>query len=226
MSAETAYPLYWPANVLRTKERSDDAPFSIGSDREDVRRNYVDGQLVERKVKVRVQKRVTLAVAVERLEEQLRMLGAVLPVLSTNLELRLNGLPRAGQSNPSDPGAVIWFTLKGKRMAMPSDHWIQVADNIAALAAHIRATRAIERYGVATVEQAFSGYVAIEDHTGGIPWRRVLGFKDDDRVTLEAATASYHNKIKRFHTDLAGGSHDQAAELNRAINQARAEFRV
>ena len=42
-------------------------------------------------------------------------------------------------------------------------------DNIAALAAHIRAIRSVENYGVGTLEQAFRGYQSLEDFTQGVP---------------------------------------------------------
>jgi len=45
-----------------------------------------------------------------------------------------------------------------------------VSDNIAAIAAHIEALRAQERYGVGTIEQAFAGYSALEHRT----WQIVL----------------------------------------------------
>jgi hypothetical protein len=55
--------------------------------------------------------------------------------------------------------------------------------NIAALAAHIEATRAIARHGVATAEEALQAFQALPPPSviqlgGGKPWREVLGFPE------------------------------------------------
>jgi hypothetical protein len=109
-------------------------------------------------------------------------------------------------------------------MVFACDKWRRVADNIAALAAHIRAIRSVENFGVGTLEQAFAGYRAIEDFSEGVPWRRVLGFKDDEQVTLNSATDRYREHMKRVHPDLTGEHGLQAAQLNDAMAQARKEL--
>jgi len=111
--------------------------------------------------------------ALARLQSELRMLGAAAEVLSTNVVLRLDGLPRSGQAAPSDPGAAVYFTLKGKPRCLACDRWTRVADNIAAIAAHVEAIRAVDRYGVGTMDQAFAGYAQLQ--AGPDDWRSVLG---------------------------------------------------
>jgi hypothetical protein len=146
-------------------------------------------------------------------------------VISSNLRVRLDGWPLANQAEPSDPGVAVYFTFANHRTALASDKWNRVADNLAALAAHIECIRGIERYGVGTMEQAFRGYQALENFSGGaIPWRRVLGFKDGEAVTLAQAESKYRELMKLYHTDVAGGDHTQAAQLNVAIEQARKEL--
>lgn len=224
--AETASPLYWPKDKRRTLplNRQANAPFSVGETKDVAKRQWNGSTYVDVTVKKTASKRVTIAVATDRLEQQLDFLGAEAIVLSTNLELRLNGLPRGNQANPVDPGAAVWFNLKGKRMVFACDKWAQVADNIAALAAHIRATRSVENFGVGTLEQAFAGYRAIEDYSAGIPWRRVLGFKDDERVTRDTAEAKFRDQAKRLHPDLTGEDGVQMRQLNQAIAEARKEL--
>lgn len=55
--------------------------------------------------------RASLIVAVERILEQLRMMGIKRDdvLISTNVPTRLDGLPRSDQRNPSDPGAALYW---------------------------------------------------------------------------------------------------------------------
>jgi hypothetical protein len=104
---------------------------------------------------------LTVAEAIGRLSDELDRLRAHNTVLSTNLDTRLDGLPRSGQPEPSDPGAAVYFTLKEQPRCLACDTWLRVAENIAAIAQHIDALRRIDRYGVGTMDQAFAGYAAL-----------------------------------------------------------------
>ena len=95
-----------------------------------------------------------------------------------------------------------------------------VADNIHAIALAIEAMRALERHGTPQLlEAAFRGFAALPAPATAVSWRDVLG----DCRTLEAAEHAYRTKAREAHPD-AGGSHDDMAELNAAIEAARAEF--
>jgi hypothetical protein len=221
MANETAYPLFWPRGRARTPagKRIADAPFSVGETFQQTRIGETTTVVTRRRSRA-----VSLPIAIDRLEDQLQRLSATAVVLSTNLELRLNGMPRAGQKDPEDPGAAVWFNLGKKRVVLACDKWTRVADNIAALAAHIRSTRSVESYGVGTMEQAFAGYRTLEDFSGGMPWKRVLGFPEDARPSRADVEAKYRNRMKEIHPDMTGEGGTQAAQLNVAIAQARAEL--
>lgn len=164
--------------------------------------------------------RVSVAGALKRLAGELDRLGAHLPVISSNVALRLDGLPRSGQSEPEDPGVCVYFQLAGKPHAMPCDTYERVADNIAAVAEHIKATRAIDRYGVATVAEMFSGFQALPAPGAARPWREVMGFPPEATVTLDMVEARYRRLATMRHPD-GGGSDAAMAELNAARDQAR-----
>jgi hypothetical protein len=203
MAQETAYPLSWPNGWPRAKSRYR-AKFGRRLDR---------GSL----------EKLTVAQALTRLQDEVARLGAHNSIISTDLQLRLDGLPRSSQAEPRDPGAALYFTFRRQKTALACDKWDRVADNLAALAGHICALRAIERYGVGTLEQAFRGYQQLEDFTAGVPWRRVLGFKDGEPVTLEQIESGYRHLAKEHHPD-RGGSHEQMAQLTQAIAAARKEL--
>lgn len=172
-------------------------------------------------------KRITLAAAGDRLEEEVTRLGGVYAVLSSNIELRMDGRPRADRTPPYDPGVCLYFQLKGEPYAMACDTYNEVAQNIAAIAEHIKATRMIERYGVATAAETLQAFAALpppvpggrtlEQPAPSRPWHEVLGIMPA-HADREAILALYRAKAKRAHPD-SGGSITLMAELNRAKDE-------
>lgn len=208
---ETAYPLSWPLGWKRAQYR-EGARFSKGKDA-----SYTDsvGNFVRRTV----QRQATMSDATERLTAEVERLGGQHAILSTNVELKLNGTPYSNRSDPQDPGAAVYFTLQKRRVVLACDKWDRVADNIIAIAKHIEALRGQERWGVGSLEQAFRGYQALPAPNAEKPWRQVL----TDCLTLAAAEAKYRERAHVCHPD-RGGNPIQMAELNAAIRAARKEF--
>lgn len=205
--APTTYPLVWPANRPRTKVRR---AGGFGT----TQRNPLDSPTRHRP------KPLTLYEARGRLQAQLDLLRARLPVLSSNVELRLDGEPRWGQPEPVDPGAALYFQLNGKPVVLACDSFTSVAQNVAAIAAHIDAMRRMERYGVATTDQMFTGFLALPAPMVVDDWREALGYP----TTLPEAEASFRERMKRAHPD-QGGTHARAATLTAAIQRAREVLR-
>ncbi|MDE8654809.1 J domain-containing protein, partial [Novosphingobium album (ex Liu et al. 2023)] len=153
-----AYPVDWPIGRLKTIARkpalfrSGDRPLlfdeAVGRLREQVRKVTLNGHAW-------------------------RMLELT---LSTNCPLRADGRPRRDQGAPADPSVAFFFELDGRPHVLACDRWNTVADNIAAIAAHIEALRGQERWGVADLEQAFAGHVALPAPE---QWWQVLGVRAD-----------------------------------------------
>lgn len=205
--APAAYPLSWPNGWPRTPAGSrKPAAFRSVSG--------TGGASTYRKSAP-----IRLTDARQRVSDELHRLGARNPVLSTNLELRLDGLPRGGQAEPADPGAAVYFQLRKRPIVLACDRWNTVAGNIAAIAAHIEAMRGMERWGVGSVEQLFTGYLRLPAPMVPDDWRGVLG----DPATLAEAEATWRRKIRDAHPD-RGGSAAKAAALNAAIAAARSHF--
>ena len=192
---EFAYPVDWPANRPRTNSRKEALFRAEG-------------------------KRLNFDVAVGRLHEQVNL---VTPqgrrwrmremTLSTNYELRVDGRPRRDRGAPSDPGVSFFFDLDGEPHVLACDRWVTVADNIAAIAAHIEALRGQERWGVADMRQAFAGHVALPAPE---QWWQVLG------VCASASVAEINAAFRRLaataHPD-AGGTDGAMARLNAARDE-------
>lgn len=200
-----AYPLQWPQGRPRTKNRKR-AQFGKATN---------NGRWIEKRS-------LSVADAIGRVQDELDRLGARQYVLSTNVETRLDGLPRSDRHAPDDPGVALYFHLDGKPHCLPCDTYDRVADNIAAVAKHIEATRAIERYGVATLSEMFAGFTALPapGQETKRDWRDVLGFGRDDRPTPDLIRSHYRQFASKRHPDTPGGSHDAMSELNRARDEA------
>jgi hypothetical protein len=169
---------------------------------------------------------MTIAEAFRRLMRELTRFG-VPPddvVLSTNLELRLDGLPRSKQRAPDDPGAAVYWRDGGERRCMAIDVYTTVEDNIAALAATIEAMRAIERHGGAVVlDRAFMGFAALPapGQTTARGWREVLGV--GPTASYDEAKSAYRALASKNHPD-RGGDAAKMTELNWAMGQANAAY--
>lgn len=144
-------------------------------------------------------------------------------IISSNLKVRLDGLPISQQSQPADPGiAVYWKKPKDvQHKVMATDRYTKVADNLAAVAATLYAMRAIERHGGAVIlERAFTGFQCLPAPN---TWRAVLGYVEDDQPTMEEVSQSYKRLSKRHHPD-AGGTEAKMSELNWAMAEAEKEL--
>jgi hypothetical protein len=196
------FPLAWPVGWVRTQShKRKRAQFTSGSS---------------------FDRRVTLAVAIDRLERQLAMMGARNPTMSTNVRLGMRGQPLSNQSEPTDPGAAVYFPFKGKATVLACDKYNRVADNVAAIAAHVDALRRIERYGVGTIEQALAGYKALPSDTAA-DWRSVFGFGKDQVVTTAMLDTAFKEAARLHHPD-RGGSEDKMSQVNRAREFAQLEI--
>lgn len=210
------FPLQWPSGWRRTTNRQH-AAFNR---KEVVKDAYGPGQHGQQT------KRLSIGDAVKRVHYELERLGVKHVqedvVISTNLRVNLAGVPRGDQGDPSDPGAAVYWELKGRRQCMAIDRYWRVADNLAAIAATLEAMRAIERHGGGEIlDRAFTGFAALPQSTER-SWREVLG------VTLEHPTIQHIEEQFRAlallrHPD-RGGSQDSMAELNQAREQARIEL--
>lgn len=204
----TRWPLAWPTGWKRTpahqRQRSRFAKRS-------------DGQY-------RHLRELTFSEARRRLDEELRRLDARGTILSSNLRVRDDGGIRAdagGDKAISDPGVAVYFTLKGQARCLACDGYLTPAGNIAAIAAHIDAIRAMDRYGVGTLDQAFAGY-APRLQSAAFEWWIVLGLSRS--ATRAQVDEAFTRLARAAHPD-AGGTHADMARLTEARTAAYAEVR-
>lgn len=147
-------------------------------------------------------------------------------IISTNVKLRLDGLPLSNQSEPQDPGVAVYWKKQGKDQVMATDRYTRVADNLAAIAATLEAMRAIERHGGAQIlERAFLGFTALPEPKN---WRDTFKMHGLDPFMsgaeiLDKAKDIYKRMAMEYHPD-RGGDAEKMAEINRAWSDAQREL--
>lgn len=115
----TAYPLAWPLHKPRTDQWKIE---HSGFDR-----------------------KRTLATSRDLLVNEVKLLRGTGLIVSSNIPLRLDGLPRSGYAAPRDAGVAIYFKRDKQDMAFACDRWDRVEDNIYAIAKTIDALRGVAR---------------------------------------------------------------------------------
>jgi hypothetical protein len=165
---------------------------------------------------------LTMDQAVRRLRDELTRIGVADFILSTSQGLRKDGWPRADR-RPADWAVAVYFVLDGKPHCMPCDTYSRIEDNIAAVAAHIEATRAVERYGVASLSEMFAGFEALPPPTQARPWREVFELHREPKITRAMLDQQFKRLARERHPD-RGGSDALMAELNHARDAARKEL--
>lgn len=168
-------------------------------------------------------RKLTIAEAAKRVRAELQRMGIHDEdlVISTNLELRLDGMPRSNQREPADPGVAVYWQDRYDRTQPPKcmaiDRYDRVADNLAAVAATLEAMRAIERHGGAAIlERAFAGFTALPAPAAP-SWREVLDPADPE--------GSYRRLRSQHHPDRAGGDADQFQHVQQAWDAYQQERR-
>ncbi len=191
-----AYPLQWPIGRPRAKHRQA-AKFRRETD--------FGRQLLKPNEGAR------------RVLEELGRLGATAIVVSTNVRPR-NLVDEEQPDDPNDPCAAVYFMLERKQHCLACDKWDRVADNLAAIAAHIDAVRRQLRMGVAdSAAQAFAGFAALPAIR---QWWEILGVP---RNAPREEIKRRHHELAALHHPDRGGDPGKMAEVNEAVAAAERE---
>lgn len=185
-----AYPLQWPAGAPRCKRPASSA---FGE--------------------------VTIHRATHELLWEIERMGGSLPVVSTNLELRNDGLPYSKQRAVEDHGVAVYFTRRGHQLVFACDRWDRIEHNMRAITKTIDAMRGIERWGSADLmERAFSGFEALPAPE---QWWQVLGVTE--QATRADIAVAYRRLANGAHPD-KGGTNAAMARLNTARDDGLRRF--
>lgn len=170
-----AYPLYWPEGWPRTELH---------------------------KVKHAQFKDRSVFTARRELENEIRKFGGRELIISSNLELKLDGTPRSGQKQPADKGVAVFFERKNEPMALACDVYSTVEDNLWALVRTLDALRQIERDGSpALIKRAFKGFAALPDPDAR-QWWEILGI--EKAANNDEIRKAYFRLVNIHHPDKGG----------------------
>lgn len=195
-----AYPLYWPDGWKRTP--------------------------AHRREPSRYQ--VKLARARDELLRELRLLGARDVIISTNIELRRDGLPYANKSQPEHPGVAVYWMQKRQQRVIACDVWRKVEENLRAVGLTVAALRMIERAGASEIlDRAFTGFNALPPAQKDEPedpfWFCDVLELNNVRLDTEDIAEDIERAYKRLaavrHPD-KGGSTEAMSRLNNAREAA------
>lgn len=212
-SPVNAYPLAWPDGVPRTTGRRR-SPFFETFKAEGATRKAPR----------------SLWPSYCELTHELRRLGAITPVISSNLRTKGDGTIWADQATSKiDPGVCVYWHMRQVRggatvmvpHSMPCDTYLRVEDNL------------YDRFGAVRTAQVFAGFAALPPGDATTtpeppkPWRDVIGGAYPDGLDagelLVLVKSRFRKACETAHPD-KGGSDELMAELNRAWDEAQAEL--
>lgn len=164
----------------------------------------------------------SLSKCIDELGLELKRLRAEDVVLTANWEVSAHTRrPNVAQprSRVEHFGVSVFWRRAARSYQLACDTYSSWEDNLWALARHIEAVRTQERYGVATLEEAFKG---AELALPAAPQHRapheVLGLTQQQARDRANVDACYRTLAREHHPD-AGGSADQMAALTSARDQ-------
>lgn len=152
---------------------------------------------------------------IDQLERELAHLGVsrcVIQVDADRREFRLDGMLRA-DARLRSPAVAVSFHSKGRDLTFPCDTYDDWRDNMRAIALALEALRAVDRYGVTSTGEQYSGWAALpppsdrpfpsrNEALGFL--RRILGGRIDILPLVEALREAE----KLTHPDRGGNVDD------------------
>jgi hypothetical protein len=189
-----AFPLSWPDNWPRT------APADrLGHSAYKVSANKARAQLVD----------------------ELRKLGAEDVIISSNAEVRPDGMPYANAARRAekDPGVAVFFTMDGKPNSMARDAYVRLDDNLRMLGLALKDMRSLRLHGGDfMMRAAFSGFAALPPPPTCWQVLGIAPLKRDDSEARNKIIAA-HRELYRSASASQNGEHLQA-QLNAARDEA------
>lgn len=180
-----AYPLQWPVGYERTA-------------------------IPERHPSFR--RHTSFAYERDELLDELRRLKAKEVVISSNIPVRQDGMPKADYLRRSitDVGVAVYFKKDGEDTVLACDAWDSCEHNVRALTKTIEDLRGLARNRTSEIlKRAFVGLKQLPEQAESLTrWWETL--KIDRRAPIEAITEQYRSLARQHHPDQGGDSHQWA----------------
>lgn len=159
----------------------------------------------------------------DELLRQLKLLGAKDTIISSNVPLRLDGIPYADFARRaiSDRGIAVYFTFGKEQKVIACDAWDSFEVNLRALWKTVEDMRSLERNGCSQIiSQIFTGFKALPAQAPVKPWWEVLNVAR--AAGKEEISGRYRTLAKFYHPD-NGGDPDRFREINEAYKEGMKE---
>jgi hypothetical protein len=128
------------------------------------------------------------------LDRELRMLRATVTVVQLAVnegQLRRDGKLYAN-TRPDHPGVILSFDTKQGHFRYTADRFTHWQDNLRAIALGLEALRKIERYGIGSGTEQYTGFLQLEVQT--LTHAEAVAFLDEHGGT-------YRNAARKLHPD-------------------------
>ena len=162
--------------------------------------------------------KVSLAKARDGLLAEIGRMGGRHIVVSSNMQLRQDGMPYAQQRAIDDKGIAVYFERKGKPMCFACDRYTSLEANMRAIELTIAALRGITRWGASDMlERAFTGFTALPGAGSSEHWSDVLGLSETaGRDEIESA----YRRLRSQHHPDRGGDAEQFHRITKAYEES------
>lgn len=121
-------------------------------------------------------------------------------------------------ADPDDPSVVVYFERDGQGYAIPCDRWDNLRDNARCIAKYLGAKRAINRYGIATVDTEMSTQAlpSGEEEAVAVPQdpHDILGVSQDAEPA--AIKGAFRGMVKEAHNDSGDRTDLDVSDLKEA----------
>lgn len=140
--------------------------------------------------------------ATQKIVEEMRLFGGENLIISTDLKLRLDGLPYSNQKQPDDQGVAVYFTYQKEQKVIACDIFNKIGCNLWAIGKTIEAMRGIDRWGCSEIiTKAFTGFTALPEKTQS-DWWEVL--QVEPNASDDEIKTAYRRLAKKYHPDIIG----------------------
>lgn len=168
----------------------------------------------------------SIATGKDKILGEVRRLGGKNVVISTNLKLKLDGLPYSNQSEPEDRGVAVYFTknINGvdEQMCIACDSFNKIGCNLYAIGSSVEAMRAMERWGCSEMlNRAFTGFKALPQHTTPNVklWFEVL--ECGETAARDIVYSCFKTLVKKYHPDKPESDINKFHEVQEAWEKAK-----
>lgn len=153
----------------------------------------------------------------ELLDRELWYLGpassnapAVLQIAMRQQDFRVDGMPRAN-AKPDHPGVILAVESTKGSLSFPCDRFLRWQDNLRAITLGLEGLRRLDRYGITTGHQQYTGWRQLEPGPAQpSTWdaEAVLRLFGGRRAEGESVRDVYRRAVKATHPDRGGRRED------------------